>query len=73
MPAASKQVSTPDIPIPEVLEKVKVGKTTVSFLLTGDTGKLVSASYYLFLGQYEGYPNNGLGPNMPLIPTPTVA
>ena len=22
-----------------------------------------SASYYLFLGQYEGYPNNGLGPN----------
>ena len=21
------------------------------------------ASYYLFLGQYEGYPNNGLGPN----------
>ena len=22
-----------------------------------------SASYYLFLAQYEGYPNNGLGPN----------
>lgn len=24
---------------------------------------IVSASYYLFLGQYERYPNNGLGPN----------
>ena len=43
MPAASKQETTPDIPIPDVLEKVKLGITTESFLLTGETGKLVSA------------------------------
>ena len=40
---ASKHVSMPDIPIPDVLEKVKFGVTTESFLLTGETGKLVSA------------------------------
>ena len=67
--------STPLLPDPSMnqtyvlsIEMDLEGYATVGVGINGIFGPsftmyIGSASYYLFLGQYEGYPNNGLGPN----------
>ena len=63
MPVASKHVLTPDIPIPEVLEKVRSGETTESFLLTGETGKEGRFNHLIFsivLSLYKLFRNQDL-------------